>query len=263
MVANRYQRIIELIFRSHHTPGSREVAFARDDLEKAAAALQIALPKNVGDILYSFRFRAALPESVRATAPEGKNWVIRLKGPAKYAFELADEPEIVPSSILGETKIPDATPGIIAKYALSDEQALLAKLRYNRLIDIFTGVASYSLQNHLRTTAPGIGQVEVDEIYVGVDRRGAHYVFPVQAKGGRDKLSIVQMEQDAALCAAKFPDLICRPVAAQFMSEEVIALFVFEDGATGLALSAERHYRLVPPASVSVTDLETYRARES
>jgi len=47
-------------------------------------------------------------------------------------------------------KIPDATPEIVAAYALSDEQALLAKVRYNRLLDIFLGVAAYSLQNHLR-----------------------------------------------------------------------------------------------------------------
>jgi len=41
-------------------------------------------------------------------------------------------------------------------YALGDEQALLAKLRYNRLLDIFTGVVCYSLQNHLRTNVPGM-----------------------------------------------------------------------------------------------------------
>ncbi len=35
------------------------------------------------------------------------------------------------------TPILDATPGIIELYAFSDEQALLAKLRYNRLVDIF------------------------------------------------------------------------------------------------------------------------------
>jgi hypothetical protein len=46
-------------------------------------------------------------------------------------------------------KVPDATPGVIAKYALSDEQALLAKLRYNRLVDLFTAITCYSLQSHL------------------------------------------------------------------------------------------------------------------
>ncbi len=61
----------------------------------------------------------------------------------------------------------------------------MTKLRYNRLIDIFTGVACYSLQSHLRTSVPNIGQVERDEVYIGVDRQGAHYVIPVQAKGDK------------------------------------------------------------------------------
>ena len=37
---------------------------------------------------------------------------------------------------MAETKILDATPGVIARYALSDEQALLAILRYSRMVDI-------------------------------------------------------------------------------------------------------------------------------
>jgi hypothetical protein len=102
---------------------------------------------------------------------------------------------ILPSEMLAETKIPDATPGIIAKYALSDEQALLAKVRYNRLIDIFTGVTCYSLQNHLRTTVPGIGRVETDEMYIGVDRRGAQYVFPVQAKAEGTSLELSRLNR--------------------------------------------------------------------
>jgi hypothetical protein len=160
-----------------------------------------------------------------------------------------------------ETKVPDSTPGIVARYALSDEQGLLARLRYNRLIDIFTGVTCYSLQNHLRTTVPTMGQVETDELYVGVDRRGAHYVFPVQAKGSQDRLSIVQIEQDYALCIYKFPSLICRPIAAQFMEGDLIALFAFEQDEKGLVISCEKHYRLVPPEEVTGTDLEAYQAR--
>lgn len=56
-------------------------------------------------------------------------------------------------------------------------------------------------------------------------------MFPVQAKGGKDKLSIVQIEQDHALCAHKFPNL-CRPIAAQFIHQDLIALFDFEPGDT-------------------------------
>lgn len=227
----------------------------------AAEELGIGLPKNLGDVVYSFRYRTILPESVRAQAPEGQEWIIRPAGRSRYRFVATAFATIRPNELLAETKVPDATPGVIAKYALNDEQALLAKLRYNRLIDIFTGVTCYSLQNHLRTTVPGIGQVETDEIYIGVDRRGAHYVFPVQAKGGSDRLSIVQIEQDMALCENKFPTLICRPIAAQFIDDDLIALFEFEEGEHGIALSLEKHYRLVPPDEVTPADLEIYRTR--
>ncbi len=97
--------------------------------------------------------------------------------------------------------------------------------------------------------------METDEIYVGVDKKGAHYVFPVQAKGGTDRLSIVQVEQDIGVCAHKLPTLICRPIAAQFMREGVIALFEFEEGENGLGIVSEKHYKLVPPDEVTEKDL--------
>jgi len=162
---------------------------------------------------------------------------------------------------LAITKVPDATPGIVTKYAFDDEQALLARLRYNRLIDVFTGVTCYSLQNHLRTTVPDMGQVETDELYVGLDKKGAHYIFPIQAKGGSDKLNVVQIEQDFAVCANKFPGLICRPIGAQFMTGGVIALFEFEEAYGTVRISAEKHYKLVPPDEVTKEDLESYRQR--
>lgn len=258
---NRYSAIIEKIFFAHFKPGIGEFEFARDEIVAVAKKLKIELPKNLGDVIYSFRYRAAFPASILDKAPPGLEWVIRPTGKALYTFAAVSEPRVTPSPLLGETKIPDATPGIIAKYALTDEQALLARVRYNRLIDIFTGVACYSLQSHLRTTVKGMGQVETDEIYVGVDRRGAQYVFPVQAKGGNDNLGIVQIEQDFALCAAKFPGLICTPVATQFMTDNVIAMFAFEQTADGVRVSAEKHYRLVVPGEVSDADIAAYRQR--
>lgn len=211
--------------------------------------------------MYSFRYRTTLPKSIQATAPEGMHWIIRSTGRSRYSFVLAHEHRIVPSRMLAETKVPDATPGVVAMYSMDDEQALLAKVRYNRLIDIFTGVTAYSLQNHLRTTVPGMGQVETDEIYIGVDARGAHYVFPVQAKGGTDQLSVVQIEQDFAMCATKFPGLIRRPIGAQFIQRNLIALFGFELMEGEVRLLDERHYRLVPPDQLTPEELLAYQAR--
>jgi hypothetical protein len=260
MAKNRYTQILESIFFAHYRKGMKSFCFERSEMETTAAKLGIALPKNIGDLIYAFRFRNELPASILAEAPGGKTWVIKLAGKATYQFVLDRQWTIKPNTGLIEIKIPEATPGIIARYALNDEQALLALVRYNRLIDIFTGVASYSLQNHLRTTVDGIGQVEVDELYVGIDRRGAHYVFPLQAKGGKDKLGHVQIEQDIALCAEKFPDLICRSLGAQFLPDGAIALMEFAETHDGVRLAAERHYRLVPRELLTSADLESYRA---
>jgi len=145
---------------------------------------------------------------------------------------------------------------------LSDEQALLARVRYNRLIDIFLGVTAYSLQNHLRTTVKGLGQIEIDEVYVGIDKHGCQYIIPVQAKGGSDQLSSVQAKQDIACCAEKFPHHLCRPISAQFMNDSRIAMFELCLDEEGLVRTVdERHYRLVPANEIDTVDRETYRRR--
>lgn len=256
---NRYVLIIEKIFERNFVEGADLVTFERKEIIETAKELDIILPLNLGDVIYSFKFRTPLPTKIQQKAPEGKEWVIVNKGRSKYAFEAKTLARIIPDSMLTITKIPDATPGMVAMYALDDEQALLTKLRYNRLLDIFTGVVCYSLQNHLRTTVPNIGQVETDEIYVGVDKRGTQYVFPVQAKGGTDELGVVQIEQDIALCADKFPNLKCRAIASQFMQENVIAMFefVFEEGE--VRKEFEKHYKLVPPDQLTLDDIKKYQ----
>lgn len=224
------------------------------------------MPKNLGDVLYSFRFRKDLPKVISDTAPLGLEWVIELAGHANYRFRLSQINRILPNANLIQIKIPDSTPEIIAKYALSDEQALLAKVRYCRLLDIFLdiflGITTYSLQNHLRTTVPNIGQIEIDEIYVGVNRNGTHFVIPVQAKGGDDQLGVVQTKQDIACCAIKFPELICRPVAAQFMADNIIAMFELALEKDEIAVVEEKHYKLVLGDEISGEDLRSYRVRE-
>ena len=71
----------------------------------------------------------------------------------------------------------------------------------------------------------------------------------------------MQIEQDYVLCRAKFPALICRPIAAQFLAKDTIALFDFEPEETSLVVSSEKHYRLVAPDQLTEADLQIYRTR--
>ena len=256
---NRYQALIEKIFFDHYEEAATALEFTRQEIKEAATDLDIALPDNLGDVIYSFRFRTDLPDRVVATQPEGMEWVIELAGRGRYRFSLVKINRILPREDQVKIDIPDATPELIRAYALDDEQALLAIVRYNRLIDTFLGLTTYSLQNHLRTTVRSIGQIEIDELYVGLDKRGCHYVIPVQAKGGKDQIGIVQTSQDIRFVEERFPGMRCRAVAAQFMDDRMIALFELTLQDDEIKVAEERHYRLVPAKKLDQEAIRDYQ----
>ena len=52
--SNRYSRIIHEIFTQRYQEGIAEILFERSDIVRAARKLRIKLPKNLGDVLYTF-----------------------------------------------------------------------------------------------------------------------------------------------------------------------------------------------------------------
>jgi hypothetical protein len=194
-----------------------------------------------------------------ATQPSGQEWVIEPAGRARYRFKLVPATRILPRDDLIKIAIPDSTPELIRAYAMDDEQALLAIVRYNRLIDTFLGLTTYSLQNHLRTTVKGMGQIEIDELYVGLDRYGCHYIIPVQAKGGKDQIGIVQTTQDIRFVEQKFPGMRCRAISAQFLDRSTVALFELGLQDEQVRILEERHYRLIPSDQIDAAAIRRYR----
>ena len=264
----RYDQIIEWVFHQYYQSGQATVSFNREALVRASEALGFDRIRNLGDIPYSFRFRRELPPSIQISAPAGAEWIIVGMGVAEYQFRLAAPGKIQPTPHLKQIKVPDATPEIVRYYAPgTDEQSLLTRARYNRLVDIFTGLTCYSIQNHLRTTVKNIGQVEVDEIYVGLNRRGTHFVLPCQAKSPGDRFGIVQVLQDIALCQERYPNAICRPIALQFMDDDDVAMLELgvneENEILKLNIVEEKHYRLVPRSQISEAELQMLMKSES
>ena len=254
-----YRAIIEAIFFDHYRKRTAAFEFERSEIEQTASRLNVEVPDNLGDVVYTFRYRRALPDKILATQPRGREWIIEGAGRGRYRFKLVNKTHIVPRGDLAVTDIPDSTPELIRAYALDDEQALLAVVRYNRLIDTFLGLTAYSLQNHLRTTVKGMGQNEIDELYIGLDRNGCHHVIPVQAKGGRDRIGVVQTAQDIGFVGQRFPGMRCRAIAAQFMEDEVIALFELTLRDDEVRVVEERHYRLVPADRLDPKAVRDYR----
>lgn len=150
----------------------------------------------------------------------------------------------------------DETPMVVLHNVVGERQRLLTLVRYNRLVDRFFGSVAYSLGSWIGRS--GKSQIEIDEVYVAVDKHGRQFIVPVQAKGGKDQHGIVQTAQDIAWCQSKMPKLICRPVSVQFVSPTEIAMFAFVTSSGEIKVAEERHYELVPAKSITDEDLRNY-----
>lgn len=81
----------------------------------------------------------------------------------------------------------------------------------------------------------------------------------VQTKGGKDQIGIVQTTQDIRFVEQKFPGLRARAIAAQFMEDQVVALFELALVDDEVRVVEERHYRLVPASDLDREAIRTYR----
>lgn len=276
---NRYRRIMRSLFDTHYKEGSLGFNWERKELKSIATSLGIEEPDNLGDTIYSIRHgREDLPVEIRALAPEGKSWLLLPDGKSAYRFALTDRAFLEPDMSLRPIKIPDSTPQIIARYAKKDEQAVLARIRYCRLVDIFLRMASYQLQSHMRTTMAHFNgaQTELDEVYVGVDSNGTQFVIPIQAKAKDESVGVIQIITDYFTCKEKFSVMVPRTLAAKIVRTEylegfgeILTVALIEghvedqNGTYNVSKLAEKHFQLVPSSRISDEDLQNYQSQFS
>ncbi len=257
----KYKATILAIFGRGYKRGRSEVPFTRTQVSELSGG-EI---KNLGDLLYHFRYRGKLPSEITDTVKLPAGWIIVPRGISKYALVVhPNGGRLQPDLARQEIFIPDATPEIIAANARKDEQALLAKVRYNRLVDIFTGVTAESLQNHYRTNIEDYGQIEVDDMYVGIDKAGRQYFMPLEAKGRGGDLSVIQIGQNIACGTKQFKHLILRPLGAKFLADGSIAMFEFNVTKEWDKIKKieERRYKLVPANEVPAEQIKPRSTRD-
>jgi len=228
---SQYDKVIENLFfkkcPKENFEKTTEFPFLKTELVESCKSLGITA-NNVPDIIYTYRSRSDFPEKILKTG----NWIIEPRGKGKYAFvKINKSPFIAIQDGLSEIEILNSLPELVEDYSAEDEQGLLSSIRYNRLIDIFSKVTCFPLQSHIRTTIKNKGQIEIDEIYVGIDREGKKYIFPLEAKSPqeRDKLGWVQITSMVEFAKQNFPDLICRPICAKPIDRNRIFLIEFKN----------------------------------
>jgi hypothetical protein len=242
MSNSAYTQSITELFAKLYKPRSEVVPFNRSDLETICQKYNV---KNIGDVLYSFRSRQQLPSSIRRTAKRGFHWVIEFKGKGKYQFSQWPVAYIKPQ-ILEPTLIKDCTPKMISQCLADDEQGMLTRMRHNNILRNFLDLDIYHLQSHLRTFVPGVGQVEIDDVYVGVDQQSKQFIIPIQAKSSHDLISATQCSQDILYCEYFHPNYKCRSVAIKSIGNETLAVFELKAKAPGhICIVNERHFQFI------------------
>lgn len=238
-----YESLIVDAFFARYEQGSSSVEFSRNDIRNHAKFSA----KNIGDVIYSYRYRKPMPKEIANCAPPGKGWIIKGTGDAKYKFVAVKNTAFLPNPNIVPLNIPDLTPEeILNRNGPKDEQVILASIRANRLLDLFLGVRLIHLQSHHRTNVKDIGQIEIDDVYLGIDGLAKNIVVTVQAKRDRDIISPVQIAQDIAVCNEKNDGRTCRPTAVHYDSQTgVLAVMEFQQSFDDeIILVNEKHYIL-------------------
>ncbi|MHC4644824.1 MAG: endonuclease [Planctomycetota bacterium] len=242
-----YEKIIAALFKKKRRGSSKpdRIDFTKDELVETARNLGMQL-RNPPDVVYTFRTRRILPAPILRTG----NWILMPKGKGKFSFVRTTRASFVEiQEGLAHIEILNALPEIVEKYTTKDEQGLLSTIRYNRLIDIFTSITCFHLQSHIRTTITGEGQIEIDDLYVGVDEDAREYVLPTEAKSPdeRDKLGWFQIANLVKFAAQCFPNLKCRPIAAKPAGQNLVCLMEFDDNVDHetIAIKNIKVYKLI------------------
>ena len=191
-----YDIVIAEVFKRLHT--KKDYAFTKDHIVEVMETLKksghVDHIKNIPDIKYTYDARRDFPSRVSSTG----HWGIVGEGKAKYRFVALPQNNLIriPKDIEklnpSHSKIKDVTPAPVSAVLGNDEQATMTRARYNDLISVFLGAQCWQVQGHERTTV-SCGQIEVDEVYVGVTKTGEKIIVPISAKGGdKDCLSYTQ-----------------------------------------------------------------------
>jgi len=223
-----YDEILVEVFRKHYQEGATFLTFNKDELAEACRKRGVTI-RNIPDIVYSYRSRKSLPPEISATG----HWVIESAGRGVYAFRLLQYPPHfnIPFQEYQPIDIYNAIPEVVEGLLRRDEQSLLTRVLYNRLIDIFTGLTCFHIQNHYRSFIASQGEVEVDALYVGVDNDGNLYILPVEAKSQAETEMVgrFQVSQMNKLARQDFPQLGRRILAVKELLDETIVVTEFSD----------------------------------
>jgi hypothetical protein len=251
-VLSQYDRVILEVFQRHYQEGLDRLSFRKDELAEACSKHNITV-RNMPDVIYTYRARRPLPDQILATG----HWCIEAAGKGAFVFRrLRNPPRFdIPFKDYAPVEILEAIPEVVGQLLRQDEQSLLTSVLYNRLVDVFTGLTCFHIQNHYRGFVTDVGQVEIDALYVGVNKTGTLFIIPVEAKsaGESEMIGRIQVSHMARLVRQDFPQFPRRLLAIKQLDDGTTAVLEFDDHVDpdDFGIVSVTRFRLVRRGSVA------------
>jgi hypothetical protein len=106
-------------------------------------------------------------------------------------------------------------------------------------------LTTYHLQGHFRTTVVDTGQIEIDDLYIGVDVDGRGYILPVEAKiaSPKEQLGVFQVTQMVKFAQQQFSNLTVRPIGLKLMADDTFMFLEFTPETDPNLIATERYKR--------------------
>lgn len=238
---NRYEAMMALIFSEKYQETDAPIPFTKDDLIAAAESLLIDLPQNLSDIVYALRHRSPIPDGIQQTARPGQEWVIETGESGQYSLVQRPNRQIEADPTAFDYLLEDQTPKAAREFGMKGAPLLDCILRNNEILKEFLGSTVEHLQSQVRTNVSGVGQVEVGSLfYCEIDEA----IIPVTLVAKSGEFNLNKAAQSMKFAAVHHPELNCRPVVAQLLSDRKIALFELTGSSEAPRVLQETHFTL-------------------
>jgi hypothetical protein len=223
-----YVPILVDIFQRKYQDGDEIVEFTLDEVRETAERLDIKI-RNPSDLIYRMKSRTKLPSEILDKGFK----IIKIVKKGVYQFQLG-ESTIVDLTRENVFQIQDTTPVAVRRFLeekLSeiDEQGLLTIIHYCDLLSHFTGLKIYRLKSHVRKSIVNIGQVEVDEVDIGIglDSLETPIIFPIEAKSASDPLNWTQIANQVNFSKQLFLNYVIRPIGIKVDYDSLLHIIEF------------------------------------
>lgn len=203
---------IDYLMKNSFVDSLTPISFERTDILDVCKNEFGEAPKNLGDIVYSLRYRLDYLSNYDYLLEKDYTWTLLSTGIGQY--ELAPLKKLRLPNLESENVlyVDDQTPAHIHKLRPLNDQSLLMKVIQNGILNEFLQDDLMFLQAHHKVNLNNWGQAEIDGILAS---NNSSHLYLIEVKGYTEVIGWPQMIQLKMYAQQNHPDVLFTPVFIQ------------------------------------------------